>query len=256
MLCKQLLFTLTLFVAGLSSVWGQTSATPVDHFKCYQFPPADPLPVSATLQDQFDVAVSQVEQITFIVPFRFCTAVQKLIGTAVTPIVNPADHLDMYLINQQPVLARRVVVNNQFGTQTLAVSEARILAVPSVQLPATTPPLNLDHYKCYIASGPPVNVIATLGDEFQTVTQEILSPAYFCNPALKTHNGVVTPINNPLQHLTCYGISPAPFSGSVSTVNQFGGVSAPITTADMLCAPSQKLSWTAVSAAASAAKAP
>jgi hypothetical protein len=243
------LVTFALLIVSAAIASGQSPITALDHFKCYQLLPADPLPVIATLRDQFDPATGLAENITFVVPFRYCPPVEKIIGNLVTPIVNPADRLDMYLISQQPVINREVVVSNQFGTQKLAVAEARILAVPSVRQPSPTPlpPPNLDHFKCYTASGVAINVVATLKDELQPALAKILSPAYFCNPVQKLHNNVVTPIKNPLSHLTCYTIATASFSGPVvSTTNQFGGIKSPVRTADLLCVPSQKLQWSVI----------
>ena len=82
-------------------------------------------------------------------------------------VLNPFDHLTCYDI---PVgnFDASVDVFNQFGPQTLTVGDPDMLCVPTEKFPGPSPaPLTLDHYKCYGASGPSVNVPATLTDQFQ-----------------------------------------------------------------------------------------
>ena len=82
-------------------------------------------------------------------------------GVTTYPINHPNDHLTLYQITPllgeggsgEPTVARRVLVSNQFGIQTLYTAGAEDLAVPTGKalLPTTTPPTiptDLDHYKC------------------------------------------------------------------------------------------------------------
>jgi hypothetical protein len=163
--------------------------------------------------------------------------------------------LTMYQINPQSVINRTVVVHNQFGTQTLSVAAPEILAVPTGKSlppsPPPPPPADLDHYKCYAASGPSLlNVIATLHDQFRTDTVHVLQPVRFCNPVEKIHNGVVTRILNPTVHLVCYSTTIVTSQNNINIRNQFVTTSLVVQNPDLLCAPSSKLSWSVVTGTA------
>ena len=222
----------------------------VDHFRCYIVPMSPVLNVAATLTDQFDVAAGQVEQITQLVIVRFCNPVQKTLSSGViTPIVNINHHLTLFTINTQPVVLRTVVVKNQFGQQVLTTADAKILAVPTGKAlppnPAPPAPTDLDHYKCYNASGNAVNVLANLKDQFLSENTTVLRPVLFCNPVKKTHGGIIVGILNPDVHLVCYATSASSFAGtSINIRNQFVSLTnLVVRQPDLLCVPSLKLSW-------------
>src|SRR5262249_12472751 len=223
----------------------------VDHFRCYP-PLTNPtLPTNIQLIDQLDAALHQVENINQLILFRFCNPVQKTIGDVITPIVNIKHHLTIFLINPQPLIMRTVTVRNQFGTQTLSVADARALAVPTGKAifpnPAPPAPLDLDHYKCYIASGNPVNVLVTLRDQFFAESVGVTQPRAFCNPVKKIHDGITTGILNPDGHLVCYATTPSAFAGAtVNISNQFGLFTLELSRPDLLCVPSLKLAWSVV----------
>jgi len=239
-------------VAAFSDSAPAQAAT-VDHFRCYLVPAATTMNVSARLQDQFDAATGSFENITTLTIEHFCNPVEKIVNGVVFPIINPAHHLTMFHINPQTTIARTVVVNNQFGTQTLSVADARWLAVPTGKsLPPNPPPppsTDLDHYKCYAASGPTlVNTVATLKDQFRSDTVNVLQPVRFCNPVEKIRNGVVTPIQHPTVHLVCYATSVINFQTRINIRNQFISLLSNllVENPDLLCAPSSKLSWQVV----------
>jgi hypothetical protein len=104
----------------------------------------------------------------------------------------------------------------------------------------------LDHFRCYrTSSGQPSSpAVVTLRDQFAKHENVQIFPSFaFCNPALKIHNGVITPIRNPNDHLTLHpaaNIVPPPPQVIVS--NQFGlqtlNVSGLLT---FLFVPTQKL---------------
>jgi len=245
-----------LALAALFNGLAQAQVLPppvVDHFRCYLVPQSPTLAVAVRLQDQFDAALTTVENINQLKIEHFCNPVQKIVNGVVTPIVNRNHHLTMFAINPQTVIPRTVVVSNQFGQQTLSVADARFLAVPTGKgippVAAPQPPTDLDHYKCYAASGPALlNVVATLRDQFTTETVRVLQPVRFCNPVKKIHNGVVTGILHPDVHLTCYATSTSAFAGiGINIQNQFGLFNAlAVRSPDMLCVPSLKLSWSVV----------
>jgi hypothetical protein len=233
-----------------STAVAQAPAAQVDHFRCYLVQ-GPMLNTQIQLQDQFDAALQVFENITQLTPFRFCNPVQKTVNGVTTPIVSIKHHLTIFLINPQLITMRQVVVNNQFGTQTLTVADARALAVPTGKAiapnPAPPAPTDMDHYKCYVASGPAPNVLATLKDQFISETVGVLQAVAFCNPVKKIHNIVVTGIQFPAIHLVCYATTGSIFAGAnINTSNQFGQFSYEVGRPDLLCVPSKKLSWSVV----------
>jgi hypothetical protein len=223
----------------------------VDHFRCY-LPLNNPV-VNTNIQliDQFDAALHSVENINQLILFRFCNPVKKQVGGVVTPMVSIKHHLTIFLINPQPIIMRTVTVRNQFGTQTLSVADARALAVPTGKAiypnPAPPAPTDMDHYKCYIASGNPVNVLVTLSDQFFAESVWVTQPLAFCNPVKKIHDAITTTILNPDGHLVCYATTPSAFAGAtVNISNQFGLFTLELGRPDLLCVPSLKLAWSVV----------
>lgn len=210
-----------------------------DHFKCY-FPGfADPIPTaSIVLQDQFGANPATVGRI-----FRLCNPAKKLHNGVVTPIINPDDHLTLIQTGPQPLVTREVTIQNQFGQQVLTTQDAHFLGVPTQKDPHG-PPQSLNHFSCYsVSNGPVLNVPIGLSDQFFQSKHRLMRPIMFCNPVQKTHNGVVTPITNPNDHLTCYTITRANFVRQVTLHNQFGDPRFESSYADLTCVPTQKLSW-------------
>lgn len=242
---------------ALTALFSGSALAQVDHFRCYVVPAAPTLAVNVQLQDQFDSPSGTFENITSLTAEHFCNPVQKTVNGVVTPIVNVNHHLTMYRINPQSTINRMVVVHNQFGQQTLSVAAPEILAVPTGKsIPPTPPPspsTDLDHYKCYAASGPSlVNVTATLADQFRTDVVHVIQPVRFCNPVEKIHNGVTTHILNPTIHLVCYSTTIVTSRNTINTKNQFVTTSGmTVQNPDLLCAPSTKLSWKEVTGTAS-----
>jgi hypothetical protein len=211
----------------------------LDHFKCYLPASVAPLiyPVAIRFQDQFGVGNPLIGD-----PFRLCNPTRKIHNGQATPIRWPDNHLMMHRMSPQPVINRRVMVRNQFGDQTLITRDARVLAVPTQKQPHDAPQ-GLSHYACYEAEGPLQDVPVRLEDQFFGSNHRVARPVLFCNPAQKWHNGTVSPIANPLDHLTCYNITNQPYSRVVDTRNQFGQFRLQTAAADMLCVPSLKLGW-------------
>lgn len=224
----------------------------IDHFKCYitTNPPVD---AQIQLQDQFDGAGFR-EDVLVRRPVRFCNPVEKIrLDTGVvTPIINKESHLKMYRIFTDDLdLAptRKVQVLNQFGKKTIRTFQQEVLAVPTAkQEPTGAFPdfHDLDHFKCYRAYGGAINKVVTLRDQFHVEENvKVGYPFSFCNPALKVHDGQITPITNADDHLVCYKITrqPLPTPGVVTrnVRNQFGLEELTMRPADLLCVPSKKL---------------
>lgn len=250
---KKQLRLLFLVLVASEGVFGQAS---LDDFKCYFVPqPATIFPIQQiliSLEDQFDTARNAVESVSDVRLTRFCTPVQKTEHRRTTGIIDDTHHLSLYHITPQPVIPRDVIVRNQFGHQKLTLGDAQALAVPtgrsaSGQEPPSPPP-NLDHFKCYAASGKRVGTILSLQDDLQATNVWVLDPISFCNPVMKTFDGTTTPIQNPQAHLTCYTITPKDFSGAVAIRNQFGTLfGLTLDKADILCVASLKLQWSDLS---------
>lgn len=236
-------------------------ALDLDHFKCYfvyQEQRDDLVNEAVFLGDQFTSAWARV-----FVPVRLCNPVKKIPHSTNVPpseIRHPDAHLQLYLIHssEQPA-TRRVRVRNQFGTQTLKVFDAQVLAVPaskvterptSGQLPP--PPTTVDHFKCYRVQGKEIATLVDLEDQFGLQPgAQVLEPFGLCNPTYKFHpfnpdspagtQGTFTPIQQPNAHLVCYKIkgesTPAP---AVHTNDQFKAAELQPGEADLLCVPSLK----------------
>jgi hypothetical protein len=102
-------------------------ATGLDHFKCYEAK-GDSLNVAVDLQDQFEVEAGvRVKK-----PVFFCNPVDKN-GEGIR---NPTAHLTCYKIDDGGK-ERAVVVENQFGRQTLKVKKPTLLCVPSEKIEVT-----------------------------------------------------------------------------------------------------------------------
>lgn len=255
-----MMLALAVAVSGVASA---QNPPPLDHFRCYYIPNQAPQNIPIQLQDQFDAAMAapaNFEHINWLTLARICNTTQKTFNNVVTPMTNPNHHLAMYQLNPQPIIPRTVQISNQFDPspgagQSLMVSDARFLLVPSgkIPLPGTqpSPSPDLDHYKCYAAGGNRVNTFPTLLDEFINENTFVLWPVLFCNPTIKIHSSVTTNIQNNRDHLTCYATVGTGFAGIVNPPgvgirNQFGTVGVPVLQPDLFCVPSAKLSWALV----------
>lgn len=254
------------------SALAQNPPPPLEHFWCYFTPNQPVLSIPIMLQDQFDAALpapQNWEKINQLTLARICNPVYKTDSTGTYPPNDPTHHLTMYQINPQPIIPRVVqTYDPQFQYQTLDVSDARFLLVPTGKaiLPNTapSPTPNLDHYKCYQACGPRVDRPVSLADQFSTENVTALWPVLFCNPVVKIHNNLTTPIQNNRDHLTCYSTTPSVFPGlpdpanpnspaGINIWNQFERGNKTVQKPDLLCVPVQKTQWSAVPQATSAA---
>jgi hypothetical protein len=212
---------------------------PTDHFKCYNATEGtlEP-PIVATLDDQF-VTGDEVQVLNAV---WFCNPVQKTVGTGVTPITEPLNHLTLYPISvKETAPARRVLISNQFGDQTITVTAPRLLAVPTEKNDEGEPD-NISHFKCYEAEGPALNAPVVLQDQFDMERVRLLAPRFLCNPATKTVGGVTTAPELDEQHLACYTLNPSarPPRDFVDIENQFETDVLQIEASNFVCVPSGK----------------
>jgi hypothetical protein len=225
------------------------AAPTLDHFWCYgiQGPVHDK---QISLRDQFDPADAVSPPLLLRTAVRFCNPVEKTTRAgAVTPITNPEAHLKLYLISSNALSpTRRVVVRNQFGQQGLYTFDPVLIGVPSAKN-SDIPPKGLDHFKCYRAySGALFAKVVTLKDQFTEARVRVNRAVALCNPTEKLHDEVLTPIENPKGHLVCYTVTPirAPERTAFFNVDQFGAEKFITPGSDILCVPSEKLSFTAI----------
>ena len=225
--------TMALLLYGSAPASAQ--ALNLDHFMCYTVS-AKAINVPVLLQDQFDQMLGIVENVNVTSPNYFCNPVKKTLPSgAVTNIIHIENHLKWYRIQTNTVPTHKLVILNQFGTQKISTGQPRWLAVPTKK-DNLGAPIQLDHFKCYTASGTALNVRVTLEDQFELDRNfTVLRPLRWCNPTVKSHNGQVTPIQNPQAHLICYDVA-----RSLTALNQFGSESL-LVRKMTLCVPSQKL---------------
>lgn len=210
-----------------------------DHFKCYLPLATSPIPAQPVLLvDQFGTSQAKIGSI-----WRFCNPTEKDRNGVITPIINPDAHLALHKEKTNGAVAREVTFENQFGQQSVITGMAKFLAVPTQKEPHG-PPFNLDHFNCYaVTAGKPLNEIVGLKDQWFASKHKLGAPVLFCNPVQKTHNGVVTQIIHPKDHLVCYKARPVAFDKAVQLHNQFGDPKFESKQADMLCVPTTKLEW-------------
>ena len=216
------------------------AAAVLDHFKCYWVEQGASVNVDVQLEDQFGSVKATVTD-----PVWFCNPVEKTHDGEVTEIESPDHHLTVYSLDHEEELQKWVVeVDNQFGEQNLKVQGPVGLAVPT-QKEGHDYPEGLDHFLLYYATGPPLNVVVQLEDQFHLEPEVVvLYPTYFANPVQKTLDGGDTfLIGNPDEHLVFYEIPEELFQTDVSVVNQFGEQTLSLYGSYLLAVPSEKISF-------------
>jgi len=153
-------------------------------------------------------------------------------------------HLTWYAISDvAPEPMRRVLVENQFGEQTLVIGPLKRMLVPArtyTDPKVGSSPL-LDHFKVYrVLDGAPIDKPVTLKDEFRNEKGMVTAPMFFAVPAVKTHAGASAPINNTEAHLVIYRFTPRPIKKIFRTRDQFSGHWLTAGRTVMLAAPSIK----------------
>lgn len=228
----------------------------LDHFKCYRITEGTPANDFVLLHDQFDFTPNGAPFFEHVVvqnPLLFCNPVKKTTSTGQqTPIVNENNHLEIYHIAPTTAQTRTVTVTNQFtgsALTPLVVFQPFALAVPTQKRPHDLPE-RLDHFKCYLVQGAPVNVAVRLDDQWGRESARVGRPVLLCNPTEKVHGEnpagadieTVTPITNPDAHLVCYRIAVPNLSPNraAHVRNQFDKDTIKVAQPVLLCVPSRK----------------
>jgi hypothetical protein len=217
---------------------------PLDHFNCYWvWDERGQITVGEVvyLEDQFGAVQAEVGYAGW-----FCNPVEKW-QDGVTPISNPDHHLLIYSLDyDEEPQTWYVDVDNQFGEQMLTVYGPVGLAVPTqkVEPEYHQPPVGLDHFLLYnVIKGPSVDVVVGLDDQFGDQPEVLVTtPIAFGIPVQKTHDGVVTEIEDPEAHLVFYEIEWGEFETQVQVVNQFGAQTLDMVGPYLLAVPSEKVS--------------
>jgi len=231
---------------------GHDALLGLDHFLLYKVAEGQDLQVTVDLEDQWH-RESDVEVYR---PVYFANPAGKIPPNIdwnpsdPLTIQNPDEHLVFYQITGEPYQGN-VVIQNQFHQQeTLSVSNAELLAVPSEKLgfePVEPEPTVLDHFMCYWVGEdmvlPEWPGVVYLEDQFCAVEAEVWSPWGFFNPVEKWHDGVPTPISNPDHHLLAYDIyyEEGPQWWQVEVNNQFGVQTLIVYGPVALALPTQKI---------------
>ncbi len=216
-------------VSAIGLLASATAANAVDHFRVYPnsvgFGLDGPI---VQIDDQFGSQMTDLQN-----PIRFMVPVSK----NSEPLVDPFSHLTCYQIIDGAA-GPAVISTNQFGAQPLTLGVPDSLCAPTEKL-IFPGPVNIDHYKCYLASGPAIDVGVSLQDQFGQGSAIVLIPRLFCTPASKNGEAVIDDVT----HLTCYDTTPpGPAPGPMPILNQFLPAAdvLQLQEADMLCAPSTK----------------
>jgi hypothetical protein len=175
----------------------------VDHLKCYRTRRTTAFfPNGVSLEDQFEDV-----DMTVLRPYRLCNPVDK----NDEGIVDPTEHQMCYQIHDtvaQPRFRRRdVLVENQFGKQTLVVTRPETLCVPA-EKDGITSDLNGDRMKCYrvvqkVGERDFVPFNVKLTDQFESKDTTVIKPILLCNPTGLDGSE----IGSPTCHQVCYRIT-------------------------------------------------
>jgi hypothetical protein len=116
--------SLTIVTAALAQGPNPPGVNP-QHFECYDVIESVSLPANkVALRDQFGSSKTVTAQ-----PVSLCNPVSKNGGK----VTDSVTHLVCYAIRPPKSTVKRVAIQNQFGVDTLAVSAARTLCVPSLK---------------------------------------------------------------------------------------------------------------------------
>jgi hypothetical protein len=115
---------MTSFTAASAQAPNPPGVNP-QHYQCYDVVESVQLPAQrVALQDQFGVSETATAQ-----PLFLCNPVSKNRQKSADNVT----HLVCYAIRAPRSALKRVAIQNQFGVDTLAVSAARTLCVPSLK---------------------------------------------------------------------------------------------------------------------------
>ncbi len=207
-------------VVGLG--WGASAQiVPENHYLVYQLSEPFTVGISLTLYDQFDEHFNNDFFTTNSLTMdKFANPVEKN-GEV---YFNPDIHQTWWQIDH-PQGIKQVGFVNQFGDQDWDVGDGRYLVLPAWKDdPQEIDPPFWNHYKCYDAVGPAMNVEVLLHDQWLGFGSIAVDPVLFCNPCIKElANGISYEIVTPEAHLAVYRLEPTFMVDIFATAyDQFG----------------------------------
>ena len=233
---KQVIMILALaLVVGLC--WGAgAQIVPENHYLVYEIDNPYTVAIYVRLMDQFDFWFGDFSTNNLIME-KFANPVEK----NNEPYFDPMIHQTWWWIDD-PQETKEVGFLNQFGHQTWDVGNGRYLVLPALKdVPGDIPIWN--HYKCYEAEGPTMDIPVLLHDQWGGFTSVAVEPVLFCNPCIKElDNGERFEIVTPEAHLAVYQLQPTLMTDVPGTAyDQFGTWQFVAMEAIWLVVPTEKL---------------
>jgi hypothetical protein len=205
---------------------------PENHYLVYEVPQVYTYAGPIELGDQFGF---------FVTPDAIFDKFANPVSKNGEPIFDPMLHQTWWNIFD-PQSVWWVLIANQFGQQRWMLKDGRYLVLPALKNQPGTLPL-WNHYKCYDAAGPELNIPVVLQDQFGVRQMIATKPKLFCNPVVKIMpDGMHYPIVYPEVHLACYELQPPqPLGIAAMAYDQFGMWDMTILEPCWLCLPTIKL---------------
>jgi hypothetical protein len=219
-------------VAGLGWTGAGAQMFPENHYLVYEVPETFTLTGPIVLDDQFVIFTTDIVEFD-----KFANPVEK----NSEPYFDPMVHQTWWLIDDPQTDERLVGIDNQFGRQDWYVGDGRYLVLPAHKDMGGWPTF-WNHYKCYDAIGPAVNMPVQLHDQFNFYTMTATDPVLFCNPCLKEAMGQIFHIIHPEVHLAVYRLEPPMPGGFIALASdQFGERQVTLEEPIWLVVPTMKL---------------
>ncbi|UCH83118.1 MAG: hypothetical protein JSW50_11695 [Candidatus Latescibacterota bacterium] len=228
-----MVFLALVLVLGLSWTGGSAQVVMENHYLVYEVPQAYTFTGQITLIDQFRQFSTDFVELD-----KFATPVEK----NGEPVFDYERHQTWWMIDD-PQSIWWTLFDNQFGRQQWRVKDGRYLVLPAFKnQPGGGYPTMANHYKCYDAIGPPVDITVLLVDQFYTYQMIAKDPVLFCNPVEKWVDGNMYPIAYPDAHLACYRLEPIMTTGwGALASDQFGMWQLELIEPCWLCLPTLKI---------------
>ena len=181
--------------------WGASAQNvPENHYLVYDIAQPHTADIFVRLFDQFDEHFPEIFSTNMLIMEKFANPVDKNNEGYFNELI----HQTWWLIDD-PQGNKEVGILNQFGHQIWDVGNGRYLILPALKdMPGGgVPPWN--HYKCYDATGPALDVPVILHDQWGGFSSVVVDPVLFCNPCVKElANGEVFQPLSPEAHLAVY----------------------------------------------------
>jgi len=226
------LFLSLALIFGFSWTLASAQIVPENHYLVYEVPEVYDFTTPVSTVDQFGCYCIFGMQLD-----KFANPVDKN-GEG---MLDPMLHYTWWAFHQ-PQSVWWTTIMNQFGEQVWQVKDGRYLLNPALKDMTGDPPL-ANHYRCYDATGPAVNIPVILVDQFGTYSMMATEPVIFCNPTTKCIEGGQTePIVEPIAHLACYKLEPVMSVGIPATaIDEFGAWPITLEQPCWLCLPTDKI---------------